>query len=93
MQHGRPRVESLACMLPRRERGPTSTALEAKMRDDKKKGRHQRISTQPHELRAWSQRLGVTPEDVRRAIAEVGDDAEKVERHLRTNRPKGPETA
>ena len=34
------------------------------------------------ELRSWAKRYGVTPGDVRRAVARVGNRAEDVEAHL-----------
>ncbi|MFL6696160.1 MAG: DUF3606 domain-containing protein [Vitreoscilla sp.] len=34
------------------------------------------------DLRSWAKRYGVTPGDVRRAVACVGDRAEDVEAHL-----------
>ena len=38
---------------------------------------------QDHELRHWSQKLGVTPDKLKEAVQAVGDDAEKVQQHLR----------
>lgn len=37
---------------------------------------------QPHELRYWSQKLGVTEEELRNAVQQAGPMADKVERHL-----------
>ena len=34
------------------------------------------------DLRSWAKRYGVTPGEVRRAVARVGDRAEDVEAHL-----------
>ena len=34
------------------------------------------------ELRSWAKRYGVTPGEIRRAVARVGDRAEDVEAHL-----------
>jgi hypothetical protein len=44
----------------------------------------QRINVnQDHELRDWSKKFGVTPEQLKEAVAAVGDRAEKVRQHLR----------
>jgi len=44
----------------------------------------QRINVnQDHELRDWSRKFGVTPEQLKEAVAAVGDRAEKVRQHLR----------
>jgi hypothetical protein len=57
------------------------------MSDDKTKSGGQdrkRISvTQEHELRDWSKKFGVTPDELKKAVADVGDSAEKVEQHFR----------
>ena len=37
---------------------------------------------QPHELRDWSKNLGVSEEELRAAVAKVGDSAERVKQHL-----------
>ena len=39
---------------------------------------------QPHEVRDWAARFGVTREQLKDAVAEVGDQADEVERHLRS---------
>lgn len=36
-----------------------------------------------YELRDWAKKFGVTPEQLRQAVARVGDRAEAVERHLK----------
>lgn len=36
-----------------------------------------------YELRDWSNKFGVTPEELKKAVAAVGDQAEKVEEHLK----------
>jgi len=42
-----------------------------------------RIDTsEDYELRAWAKKFGVTPERVKVAVQAVGNDAEKVGRHL-----------
>lgn len=38
--------------------------------------------SQDYELRYWSQKFGVTEEQLRQAVARVGDRAEKVKEHL-----------
>jgi hypothetical protein len=38
---------------------------------------------QDHELRDWSKKFGVTPEQLKQAVAAVGTEAAKVEAHLR----------
>lgn len=38
---------------------------------------------QEHEVRYWSQKLGVTPEALRQAVKSVGPTASAVEQHLR----------
>lgn len=38
---------------------------------------------QDHELRDWSQKLGVTKEQLKEAVQAVGDRADKVEQHLK----------
>jgi predicted nucleotidyltransferase len=57
------------------------------MADDlnKRGGRdRQRIDVgQEHELRSWSEKFGVTRETLKEAVQAVGDDASKVEQHLR----------
>ncbi|MDM0078486.1 DUF3606 domain-containing protein [Variovorax sp. J2P1-59] len=35
-----------------------------------------------HEVRYWTQRLGVTEEDLRKAVAEVGVSVDRVAEHL-----------
>jgi len=44
----------------------------------------QRISlSDDYEVRDWSKKFGVTPEQLRSAVNAVGNDAEVVEKHLR----------
>jgi hypothetical protein len=38
----------------------------------------------PEQLRQWSNRLGVSPAELKRIISEVGDDADKVWAYLNT---------
>lgn len=58
----------------------------ADMADDKSKpGRpdRDRINVnEEYELRDWSKSLGVTPEELKRAVAQVGDRADAVRQHL-----------
>ena len=57
------------------------------MADDKSKtGKpdRQRINTnQPHELRDWAKKYGVTEDTLRTAAAQVGNQASDVERYLK----------
>lgn len=47
----------------------------------------QRINVhEDYELRDWSKKFGVTPDELRQAVAQVGDRADKVEEHLRASR-------
>ena len=59
------------------------------MSDDKSQSQgqdRQRINiNQDYELRDWSRKLGVTPEQLKRAVAKVGDRADDVERELKSN--------
>jgi hypothetical protein len=41
---------------------------------------------QDYELRYWSERLGVTPAQLRQAVEDVGPMVAKVEQHLRNAR-------
>jgi hypothetical protein len=38
---------------------------------------------QDYELRNWALKFGVSPEALRKAVQEVGDSADNVERHLK----------
>lgn len=59
------------------------------MSDDKSQSQGQdreRINIhQDYELRDWSQSLGVSPEELKKAVAAVGDRAEKVREYLQSN--------
>ena len=47
----------------------------------------QRINiNQEHELRDWSKKFGVTPEQLKAAVAKVGNQAADVEKHLKGGR-------
>ena len=63
------------------------------MADDlsKRGGRdRQRIDVgQDHELRSWSEKFGVSRETLKEAVQAVGDDASKVEQHLRERGSSG----
>lgn len=58
------------------------------MSDDKSKSQgqdRQRINVnQDYELRDWSRKFGVTPDELKRAVAKVGDRAQDVERELKS---------
>lgn len=62
------------------------------MPDDLKKSGGQdrkRIdANQDHELRDWSKKFGVTPEQLKEAVQAVGDQADRVEEFLK-GREKG----
>jgi hypothetical protein len=50
----------------------------------------QRINVnQDHELRHWSHKFGVSEDELRRAVREVGPMAEAVEKHLGDRKAKG----
>lgn len=45
----------------------------------------QRIrADQPEQLREWSNRLGVSPAELRRIVSEVGNDPDQVRAYLNT---------
>jgi len=58
------------------------------MSDDKSNSQgqdRQRINVnQDYELRDWSKKFGVTPDELKRAVAKVGDRASDVERELKS---------
>jgi hypothetical protein len=58
------------------------------MSDDKSNSQgqdRQRINVnQDYELRDWSRKFGVTPDELKRAVAKVGDRAQDVERELKS---------
>jgi hypothetical protein len=60
---------------------------EAAMADDPSKRRSQdrsRISTsEDHEVRYWSQKFGVSPEQLKAAVRKVGNSAKAVEKELK----------
>jgi 5'-3' exonuclease len=60
------------------------------MSDDKTNANGQdrnRISVnEDYELRDWSEKFGVTPEQLKEAIAAVGDRADQIESHLKGGR-------
>jgi hypothetical protein len=57
------------------------------MADDlgKRNGRDRKLidAGQDHELRDWAKKFGVSREDLQRAVQAVGNDASKVEAHLK----------
>jgi hypothetical protein len=69
--------------IPSVESVPTETI----MSDDKSKSSAQdraRINVnQDYELRDWSKKFGVTPDELKKAVASVGDRADAVEKHLK----------
>lgn len=47
----------------------------------------QRINVnEPYELRDWAAKFGVTTDQLRQAVAQVGDRAAEVEQHLKDRR-------
>jgi hypothetical protein len=59
------------------------------MSDDtsKTKGDRNRISLkEDYEVRYWTERLGVSREELARAVNEVGNSAEAVRKHLRSDK-------
>jgi len=66
------------------------------MSDDKTKANGQDRSridvNQDYELRDWSKKFGVSPEELKAAVRAVGDRADAVEAHLKGAR-RGPRRA
>jgi hypothetical protein len=62
------------------------------MSDDKSQAHGQdrtRINVnQDYELRDWSKKLGVTPDELKAAVKKVGDRASAVEAHLKGSGPR-----
>jgi len=59
------------------------------MSDDKAKTGHDRKLinlNESYEVRAWTQSLGVTEEELRRAVAAVGNSADKVREYLKSGK-------
>lgn len=60
------------------------------MSDDKSKtggADRRRISlSEAYEVRDWSKKFGVTAEELKAAVAEVGNEADAVEAHLKSKR-------
>ena len=53
-------------------------------------GDRQRINVdQDYELRHWSEKFGVSSDELRRAVREVGPMVDDVEKHLRGRNAKG----
>lgn len=44
------------------------------------------ITSDPKEVRRWCLKFNVSPSELKKAVAEVGDDADKVERYFTTRR-------
>jgi hypothetical protein len=50
----------------------------------------QRINVnEDYELRDWSKKFGVTPEELKKAVASVGDRADQVQAHLKSRGDRG----
>jgi hypothetical protein len=65
------------------------------MSDDTSKSQgqdRQRINVnQEYELRDWSKSLGVSPDELKKAVAAVGDRAEKVREYLKSGASDRPQ--
>jgi hypothetical protein len=62
------------------------------MDDTHKRGaadRRRIAMNQEYEVRYWTQKLGVSREELEAAVNTVGNEAEKVEEHLRGHRQGG----
>ena len=44
---------------------------------------------QDYELRDWSKKFGVTPDELKKAVEAVGDQADEVEQHLKGRAGRG----
>jgi Protein of unknown function (DUF3606) len=44
---------------------------------------------QAHELRDWSRKFGVSPEELKEAVRAVGNQADKVQEHLKSTSRAG----
>jgi hypothetical protein len=56
------------------------------MADDMKKGPQDRSKiniNEDHEVRYWSDKFGVTPDQLRTAVKKVGNSADAIERELK----------
>ena len=66
---------------------------ESPVSDDKSKSQgqdRQRINIhQDYELRDWSRSLGVTPDELKKAVADVGDRADNVREYFRERQGRG----
>jgi Protein of unknown function (DUF3606) len=64
----------------------SSISRENNMADDKSKAGRQdrdRINVnEDYELRDWSKKLGVSPEELKKAVQQVGTSADAVKKHL-----------
>ncbi|WP_399683665.1 DUF3606 domain-containing protein [Xenophilus sp.] len=59
------------------------------MSDDKGKTGHDRKLinlNEPYEVRDWTKSLGVSEEELRRAVEAVGNSADKVREHLKSGK-------
>jgi hypothetical protein len=78
-------VEHLQSLARKEQRVPISLVRAAMANDSKKAGQdRKRVSLkEPHELRSWTESLGVTEQQLKEAVAAVGHSAEKVREYLR----------
>lgn len=79
-------IERLSAEERNRQPDPMDWLKEHNMADDKTKAGGQdrkRINlNEDYEVRDWTKSLGVTEEALRQAVADVGDQADKVREHL-----------
>ena len=79
-------IQRLSAAERRWQPSPEDWLKEHNMADDKTKvgGQdRQRINlAEEYEVRDWVKSLGVTEEELRKAVADVGDEADKVREHL-----------
>jgi hypothetical protein len=71
--------------LARAQPRPELCQLETIMKDDPKKtGLDRKLIAlnEPHEVRSWTESLGVSEQQLKAAVAAVGNSAEKVREYL-----------
>ena len=76
------RIQCIARAEPRRDRRQQETL---KKDDLKKTGLDRKLIAldEPHEVRSWTEALGITEKELQSAVAQVGNSAEKVREFLR----------
>lgn len=81
----RPLLRARTCSPILRSERPTRVRRKPMADDKTKTGNPDRLLVnvnEPYELRDWSKKLGVTPEQLRAAVAAVGTSAVKVRKYL-----------